>query len=315
MNLLRSLSAVASASGEGAIDWGAVADAATDATDPGSLAFEPGEREAFATDVREASERIRDTTGLPFPTPSPIEVQDRHHWIEANVDTFQRALVPLQERPSLLPGVARRANTATMATLLAVLGRSVLGQYDPVLFGDGEPRLFFVRPNLVSAEETLPVEPARFRRWIAFHEVAHAAEFGAAPWLVDHLEAGIERALDALADGRIDAEAVRELNATMTAVEGYAEFVMDHAFDARSDDLRAALDARRRSGGPLMVLVRKLFGLGFKRQQYERGKAFFDHVGAARGMAAAGVVWRTPETLPRRDELDDPDRWLDRVDP
>jgi uncharacterized protein (DUF2342 family) len=50
-----------------------------------------------------------------------------------------------------------------------------------------------------------------------------------------------------------------------------------------------------------------------KRQQYERGKAFFDAVADARGVAGAGVVWDRPENLPTDDELDHPERWLDRV--
>ncbi len=42
--------------------------------------------------------------------------------------------------------------------------------------------------------------------------------------------------------------------------------------------------------------MRRLLGLGMKRRQYERGKAFFDTVADARGVAAAGRVWdrRTP---------------------
>jgi uncharacterized protein (DUF2342 family) len=224
-------------------------------------------------------------------------------------------LAPLEERPVLFPGIAGRANTATMATLLSVLGRYVLAQYDPVLLGDDEPRLYFVLPNLRHAAETLDVDYPRFRRWIAFHEVAHAAEFEAAPWLVPHLEGRVERAVSALAEGDLDTGAIRDLDAAMTVVEGYAEFVMDRAFDQRADDLREKLDARRRSGGPLVVLVRRLLGLGIKRRQYERGRAFFDAVAEARGIEATGAVWRDADALPRPREIAEPGRWIDRVDP
>jgi len=50
-----------------------------------------------------------------------------------------------------------------------------------------------------------------------------------------------------------------------------------------------------------------------KRRQYERGKAFFDHVEAAAGMEAAGLVWSSPDHLPTDGEIDEPDRWLARV--
>ena len=315
VTFLRSIGAVAAASGDGMIDWEAALDAATAATPPGSIELDAGEREAFAADVRAAHGAIEDASGVDFAVPSPIEVQNRHHWIEANVGIFQKALAPVEERSVLLPGVAGRVNTATMATLLSVLGRYVLGQYDPRLFEDGPPRLYFVLPNLRHAATVLDVDEARFRRWIAFHEVAHAAEFEAAPWLVPHLEGRIERAVSALGQGDLDTGAIRDLDAAMTAVEGYAEFVMDRAFDDRYDDLREKLDARRRGGGPLVVIVRRLLGLGLKRRQYERGKAFFDAVADARGVDAAGAVWRDLDSLPTPREIKEPERWIARVDP
>ena len=315
MTFLRSIGALAGASGDGLIDWDAALDAATAATPPGSIELDAGEREAFADDVRAAHDAIEAASGIDFDVPSPIEVQNRHHWIEANVGIFREALGPLEDRRVLLPGVAGRVNTATLATLLSVLGRYVLGQYDPRLFGDGPPRLYFVLPNLRHAATVLDVEEDRFRRWIAFHEVAHAAEFEAAPWLVPHLEARIERAVSALGEGDIDTGAIRDLDTAMTVVEGYAEFVMDRAFDDRADDLREKLDARRRSGGPFVVIVRRLLGLGLKRRQYERGKAFFDAVAEARGVDATGAVWRDVDALPTTREIEEPDRWIDRVDP
>jgi len=59
--------------------------------------------------------------------------------------------------------------------------------------------------------------------------------------------------------------------------------------------------------------MRRLLGLSVKRRQYERGKEFFDAVVEARGVAAAGRVWDSPETLPTDEELDDPAAWLTRV--
>jgi putative hydrolase len=99
----------------------------------------------------------------------------------------------------------------------------------------------------------------------------------------------------------------------MTVVEGYAELLMDHAFDDEYEDLRRKVDERRGGRGPLAQLARRLLGLGLKRQQYERGKAFFEHVADARGLDAAGRVWDGPENLPTDDEIDDPDAWLSRL--
>jgi len=316
MSLLDSARALATAGDrDGALDWDAVAAAAKGATDPGSLALTRADREGYATDVRAARRRVRDASGLDFDVPDTVELQNRHHWIDANVATFERAFEPLEEA-AYLPGVARTINTATTAAALAFVARRVLGQYDPLLLADADGhRLYFVHPNIVNAAATLDVDVPRFRRWIAFHEVTHAAEFGAAPWLADHLETHLRDGVAALADGSLERDAFAELMTTMTAVEGYAELLMDRAFDDDYDDLRRKLDARRRDEGPLGGLLRRLLGFHLKREQYERGKRFFEAVADERGVEAAGAVWRSPDHLPTDPELDDPAAWLARVSP
>ncbi|QSG02761.1 zinc-dependent metalloprotease [Natranaeroarchaeum sulfidigenes] len=315
MNLFRSVRAVTGASGDGAVDWDAVVEAARASTDPGPLDVSAAEREAYATDVRDARTRIRSIGDLTFDVPDRIEIQNRHHWIDANADTFRRVMQPVESHTTVaIPGVSRVVNTGTMSFMLAFLGRNVLGQYDPLLLADSNDHaLYFVRPNIVDVADKLDVEYDRFRRWIAFHEVTHAAEFGAAPWLTDHLEATMDDGIEALSRGTLDREAFEELDTTMTVVEGYAELLMDHAFDGEYADLRAKLDARRQGRGPLARFVRRTLGLGMKRRQYERGKAFFEQVAEQRDVETASVVWDRPENLPTNDEIDDPDAWLRRL--
>ncbi|NLV10400.1 hypothetical protein GOC74_10720 [Halomicrobium mukohataei] len=317
MGLYHSVQAVAGASGDGPIDWNAVAAAAKSSTDPGSLALTDRQEAAYADDVRAARDRVRNVADVGFDLPETVEIQNRHHWIDANVETFERVMRPIEQQADLMPGVARVANTGSMAFALSFLGRNVLGQYDPLLLADDgdDHALYFVHPNIEQVASTLAVDPDRFRRWIAFHEVAHAAEFGAAPWLSDHLESTMEDAIGALTEGSIDRASLGELDTTMTAVEGYAELVMDRAFDDEYDDLRRKLDERRGGQGPIAKLIRRLLGLGMKRRQYERGKAFFDAVADERGVAGAGAVWDSPDSLPTDAELDDPAAWLRRVDP
>jgi putative hydrolase len=129
------------------------------------------------------------------------------------------------------------------------------------------------------------------------------------------MEEAMEEAVDNLSGGSLDRESLGQLDTTMTAVEGYAELLMDRAFDDEYDDLRAKIDARRQGRGPIAELVRELLGMGMKRQQYERGKAFFDTVADARGVAAAGRVWESPDHLPTDDEIERPQLWIDRIDP
>jgi putative hydrolase len=121
-------------------------------------------------------------------------------------------------------------------------------------------------------------------------------------------------AVENLTSGSIDKESLGELDATMTAVEGYAELVMDEAFDDEYADLRRKLDQRRQGRSPFEQLIRRLLGLSVKRRQYERGKEFFDEVVQARDIETAGRVWESPEMLPTDAEFDDPQAWLARVD-
>jgi len=318
VSLYDSVRALTEVSGTGPIDWGAVAEAAKASTEPGALDLTERERRGYAGDVRDARTRVQDVGGVSFDLPNQIEVQHRHHWIDANVATFERVMRPIEDRSQgLFPEFARLANTSSMALALSFLGSNVLGQYDPLLLaesdGADDHALYFVHPNIGRVARELEVPVERFRRWIAFHEVTHAAEFGAAPWLSDHLEARMQRGIEALADGDLDREAFRELNVAMTAVEGYAELLMDEAFDDEYEDLRRKLDERRQGRGPLARLIGRVLGLGMKRRQYVRGKSFFTDVVAERGIEGASAVWRSPEHLPTDAELDEPEKWLARV--
>jgi len=315
MDLFRSAQAVADAGGDGIVDWDAVAAAAKAATPRGELDLSADEQTGYRDDVRDARDRLRSVGDVDFELPETIEIQNRHHWIDANIETFRRVVEPVEGQKTMFPGVSRAVNTGTMAITLGFLGRNVLGQYDPLLLAESDAHsLYFVRPNIRRVTGELAVDYPRFRRWIAFHEVAHAAEFGAAPWLPGYLEDRMQAAVSNLADGQLNREAYGELNTAMTAVEGYAELLMDQAFDDEYADLRAKLDARRQGGGPFVQLMRRLLGLGLKRQQYERGAAFFEAIAEARDIAAASAVWERPENLPTDEELNSPGLWLQRVD-
>jgi uncharacterized protein (DUF2342 family) len=316
VNLFGTLRTVSRASGDGPVDWDAVGTAAKNATPPGSVDLTPAEVEGYRADVQAARATIREVAAVSFDLPRTIEIQNRHHWIDANVSTFRRVMAPIESHTdAIFPDAARVLNTASTTLMLSFLGKNVLGQYDPLLLADGdeEHALYFVHPNIRRVADELDVEEARFRRWIAFHEVTHAAEFGAAPWLPSYLESQMERGVEALANGSFDRRAFRDLDAAMTAVEGYAELLMDRAFDDEYEDLREKVEARRRGRGPIARLVRRLLGLGLKRRQYERGKAFFEAVADARGIEGASVVWESPDHLPTNDELDRPAKWLARV--
>lgn len=314
MSLYRAVRAVAEAEGDEPIDWNAVGAASRAVITPGDITLSSAQRNGYATDVREARTLVGNIAGIELDRPERIQIQNRHHWLEANLDTFQRLLAPLEEHTTLVPSVARSINTGTMAITLGFLANNVLGQYDPLLLAEtDEHELYFVHPNIVRVATKLSVDQPRFRRWIIFHEVAHAAEFAAAPWLESHLEETIQKTVRQLADGRVDKQAITELNTTMTAVEGYAELLMDRAFDQEYQDLRHKLDHHRRNLGPIARVIRQMLGFDMKRRQYERGKAFFEDVADTTGMEGANLVWKQQSNLPTEAEFDTPSLWIDRM--
>ncbi|MDZ4270283.1 MAG: zinc-dependent metalloprotease, partial [Mycobacterium sp.] len=102
-----------------------------------------------------------------------------------------------------------------------------------------------------------------------------------------------------------------------TLLEGHAEHVMDAVGPAVVPSvatIRRRFDERRqRKQPPLQRLMRALMGIDAKMNQYTRGKAFVDDVVSKVGMQRFNAVWTDAETLPLPSEIDEPQRWIDRV--
>jgi coenzyme F420 biosynthesis associated uncharacterized protein len=112
-------------------------------------------------------------------------------------------------------------------------------------------------------------------------------------------------------------EALDQLLVLGTLLEGHADHVMDAVGPVvvpSVASIRRRFDERRhRKQPPLQRLLRALLGLDAKLSQYTRGKAFVDHVVGKVGMERFNTVWSGPETLPLPAEIEDPQRWIDRV--
>lgn len=102
-----------------------------------------------------------------------------------------------------------------------------------------------------------------------------------------------------------------------TLLEGHAEHVMDAVGPAvvpSVASIRSRFDQRRqRKQPPLQRLMRALLGIDAKMNQYTRGKTFVDDVVSKVGMQRFNAVWSNAETLPLPSEIDEPQRWIDRV--
>ncbi|WP_199254339.1 zinc-dependent metalloprotease [Mycolicibacterium mengxianglii] len=112
-------------------------------------------------------------------------------------------------------------------------------------------------------------------------------------------------------------EALDRLLVLGTLLEGHADHVMDAVGPAvvpSVASIRHRFEQRRtRKQPPLQRILRALLGVDAKLAQYTRGKAFVDDVVGRVGMDRFNTVWTSAETLPLPDEIDHPEKWINRV--
>jgi coenzyme F420 biosynthesis associated uncharacterized protein len=247
--------------------------------------------------------------------------------------------------------LAAGATVAAEAGLVVgYMSQRVLGQFELSLIQPEAPtRLLFVAPNIDKAVGELGVDRRPFIDWIVLHELTHVAQFTGVPWLRAHLggllreylntvdvqiktgaAGGIpsmpdvsslverfrEGGLMALIQSREQRELMDQLQPVMAVIEGYSEHVMDAlgvTLVPGYEELRTAMDKRRRSRSAPERLLQKLLGLDMKLKQYEQGKRFCDAVVAERGIETLNLVWRSPADMPTPAELDDPAAWVRRT--
>ncbi len=218
--------------------------------------------------------------------------------------------------------------------------------------GQPSGRLLLVAPNIVAAQRALDVPVDDFLMWVCLHESTHRLQFTAVPWLRDHfatslgtllseMDSSVSELLGRLPDvlrevrtGRTaesspgvmgviellqtprQRAAFDRLVAISTLLEGHADHVMDAVgpqIVPSVHTIRARFTERRKGGGLLDRVLRSLLGVDAKIKQYAQGAAFVRHVVDAVGMERFNVVWSTPEHLPSRAEIVDPDAWLRRI--
>lgn len=286
--------------------------------------------------------------GLPPGSELPaFQALDRQGWLDLNIGILRQVLEPLiaanmLER-SRLTEAGKAGVQRYLGFILSFLSQRVLGQFDPQLSVAGPSplgqvgripaaqALYLVEPNVAAWEERAGLDPSDLRRWLILHELTHAWQFAAHPWLRDHLNKSLER-LITLASGK-DASPmqrlfrvtlgapeqwrlVRELQASMSLVEGYGNLVMDLVGKRvlpSYEQLEAAYQERSGTRSPLDALIWRVTGLELKMQQYRVGQAFAQNVYEVYGMAVLNRAWESPDTLPRASELRDPQRWYRRV--
>ena len=284
---------------------------------------------------------LRAVGGLPQGiTLPPFEALDRHGWVDLNVGILRTAMEPVLELQTRLPNsrlieTGRALMDRYVGLILGFLSKRVLGQYDPQLLVS-EPRavpgLYLVEPNIQEWEEEADLHGEALRRWLILHEMTHAWQFAAHPWLRDHLNGMLQQLLSSALDRRASSldrllsitfgagrqwRIIERVQSTMSLVEGYSNLVMDLVGKRELPEFERLEDAYQQRRGQKTVFERafwKLTGLEMKLQQYVVGERFCRHVYDARGMEYLNRAWESPETLPSAPELKNPDAWITRID-
>jgi coenzyme F420 biosynthesis associated uncharacterized protein len=295
-------------------------------------------------------------TGIGLPQGPPggrqLRVADRAEWIDFNIEGFGALMEPVVRRAAAGAGdftwaVGGATLTAQVGLLLGFLSSRVLGQYDtgPLLSPgrDGAPgKVFFLDGNIVSAAGRLSVPVDGLRLWIVLHEMTHALQFEGYPWLRRHLGGLLEGLISPLAErlgvretlGRISGnlktggrsvelmmspqqrESFDRMQATMSVIEGYSDYVMHHVGKGlvpHYDHLKQRMARSRAHRPPFETAVFRLTGLDVKLEQYRLGEEFAAAVVRRQGMEGLNRVWERPENLPSLEEVRDPGLWMSRL--
>ena len=253
------------------------------------------------------------------------------------------------DKPHFITG---RITGAQTGAVLAFISSGILGQYDPFADNGGElllvyPNVIAVERQLrvvpadfrlwVCLHEVTHRVQFRANPWLADHmsnSLAVLTEESSddvsevigrlAGFVRDRRDGvaaepnstgvlGVLRAVQSEPQQR----ALDRLLVLGTLLEGHADHVMDAVGPAVVPSVvtirRRFEERRKRRQPPLQRIMRALLGIDAKMSQYTRGKAFVDHVVERVGMARFNTIWTGPETLPLPEEIEKPQRWIDRV--
>ena len=300
-----------------------------------------------------------------------VRVQTRNEWVDANIENFKGLFEPIEKVNQEAASKTSPIGAAVMGTvnqtlvstelgvLLGYLCRRVLGQYDMsvmgrTIIGEDQPeagRIYFVEQNINGVQTNTGLRDSTddFRLWITLHEMTHAFEFEAYPWMREHFNSLIARYFSYVVEDLTNAgssggnlssiiarlrekdegpwlekvmtprqrDLFQELQALMSIVEGYANHVMNavgHDLMPSFDEIKKRLEVRSSQTSIIDKLFARLTGLGLKMEQYKQGEAFCNAVVEKKGIIFANKMWEGPENLPTLDEVRNPDLWITRME-
>lgn len=238
-----------------------------------------------------------------------VLVVDRASWAAAASLSIE-AMLPPDDNP---------IGTTELSLVLSAVAPRVLGQFDP--YSSELGRLYLIAPNVASFRQNYDLDRRDLSLWVAVHELTHAVQFAAAPWLKDTI---LERArmIISLGDTKSDSadataeELFEQVTGIMSLLEGHAEYVMNNVPRQRMpgrDRIIEAMADRRTNKNPLVAFISNRLGVTDKLKQYTGGEKFVEGVIDRAGMDVFNRVWDAPDNLPSSAEIKNPAAWIERV--
>ncbi|MDX1871230.1 zinc-dependent metalloprotease [Mycolicibacterium sp. 120266] len=337
----------------GAVDWEFAATVGAKLTRPAPVTTDYTRDQAIAqlSELsRRAELPVREVTGMNEGADiADARVVDRPQWVRAATGSMRTMTGGTGTPGGLLTSKITGAQTGAV---LAFVSAGILGQYDPFGENGGElllvyPNIIAVERQLrvdptdfrlwVCLHEVTHRVQFRANPWLPEHmSSALAALTSDAGEQVGEVVGRLAEYIKGQRNGEageshsggvvgllraVQAEPQRQaldrLLVLGTLLEGHAEHVMDAVGPAVVPTVatirRRFDDRRQRRQPPLQRIIRALLGFDAKMSQYTRGKAFVDEVVGRVGMARFNTIWTSAETLPLPTEIEEPQRWIDRV--
>lgn len=329
-----------------------IAESAAGATEPIDPWLDEEYRDLAATAVRyvDAASPLD-----PLSIPGPVRVADRRSWASASTEGLAYLAEPLADKlmgPGPLPEMLRALGPALIGLqiggMVGAMSHRILGGFDVGLPAGREESPALLAPNIEQFATDHTLDPRQVRLWVVMHETTHVAAM-TVPWVREHAvmrmdafvasleidEAGIAERMQSLQDpealqrmveggdampsllaasgGERELEDVRTL---MSAVEGYADFLIDRSVGTlipQAAAVREAIDRRRAEPSPGERMLGQMIGLELHHARYRLGSTFCLEVARRWGDEAVHRLWESPEALPQAGDLTDPVAWAARA--
>lgn len=283
-----------------------------------------------------------------------ILVLDRRGWASRQPEAFAYFAEPLAEKfggsgamPEMFGPLGPAMVGLQIGAVVGAMSTRVLAGFDVGLPSGDARSATFVAPNLEQFAVDNHLDPRQVRLWAATQEITHVSAM-AIPWIheqavmrvgafVDTLEIDQqtlgdrlvalqdpealqqmmnEGTVPGLLTGAGHPEALDDVRALMSVVEGYAEFLVDAVLGTllpQASAIRDAIDRVRTEPSEGERMLGQSVGLDIHHDRYRLGATFCTEVARRWGVDAVDRIWESPESLPVARDIADPVGWAARV--